>query len=175
MTAELTGTCLTLGDDRPAIRFSRAYDQSVEQVWRFVTEPDRTDHWFPSRLRMELRPGGTAHFSGDPHQADDTGTVLDADPPRHLSFTWGGDELHLDLEALDTGRSRLTLTNILGAANAAARNAAGWEVCLLALDAVARGERHGGPHSADAADWHHYYRAYLDAGFPSGAPVPDPG
>ncbi|MFJ3305328.1 SRPBCC family protein [Streptomyces sp. NPDC086549] len=172
MTADRTGTYLTLDDGRPAVRFSRVYDHPVERVWRFVTDPDETVHWFPSRLRIEGEPGGTVHFSGDPHQADGTGTVLAVDEPRHLSFTWGGDELRFGLEALDGGRTRFTLTDVLAERNAAARNGAGWEVCLLALDAVVRGERHGGPHSADAADWQEYYRAYLDAGIPSGAPVP---
>lgn len=172
MPVELTGTSLTLADGRSAVRFSRVYDQPVEHTWQFVTDPDKTDHWFPSRLRLELRPGGTAHFSGDPHQADDTGEVLAVDEPRLLSFTWGGDELRFDLDALDARRTRLTLTDVLGAADAAARNAAGWEVCLLALDAVVRGERHAGPHATDAVHWQRYYQAYLDAGVPSGAPIP---
>jgi uncharacterized protein YndB with AHSA1/START domain len=167
-----TGTYLTLDDGRPAVRFSRTYDHPVERVWQFVTDPDELVHWFPSRAEIELRPGGTVTFSGDPHIEDSTGRVLAVDPPRHVSFSWGGDELHFDLEPLADKRTRFTLTQILEAENTAARNGAGWEVCLGALDAHARGEDAGGPHAGALAPWKEFYRGYLAAGVPSGAPVP---
>ncbi|MEU1200943.1 SRPBCC family protein [Streptomyces sp. NPDC005813] len=175
MSAErtgLTGTYLTLDDGRPAVRFSRTYDHPVDRVWQFVTDPDELAQWFPSRAEFEPRPGGTVTFSGDPNTADSQGRVLAVDPPRHLSFAWGGDELHFDLEALDDERTRFTLTDVLGAADTAARNGAGWEVCLAALDAKARGEHPEGPHTGAGAPWKEFYRGYLEAGVPSGAPVP---
>ena len=168
MAADLTGTYLTLDDGRPAVRFSRTYDHPAERVWQFVTDADELAHWFPSRAEIELRPGGMIRFSGDPHMADSTGRVIAVDEPRHLSFEWGGDELHFDLEALDEKRTRFTLTNVLSAADTAARNGAGWEVCLTALDAKAHGEQAAGA----SAPWKELYRAYVDAGVPSGAPVP---
>ncbi|MHA5047755.1 SRPBCC family protein [Streptomyces sp. SD15] len=167
-----TGTCLTLDDGRPAVRFSRTYEHPVDRVWRFVTDADELAGWFPSRPEIELRPGGTITFSGDPHAADSTGHVIAVDPPRHLSFDWGGDELCFDLEALEEKRTFFTLTDILAAENTAARNAAGWEVCLAALDATARGERVEGPHAGATAPWKEIYRGYVEAGVPSGAPVP---
>src|SRR5689334_2879045 len=100
MAAELTGTFLTLDDGRPAVRFSRTYDHPVDRVWQFVTDPGELAHWFPSRAEIELRVGGTITFSGDPNMEDSTGTVLAVHPPRHLSFSWEGDEMHFDLEAL---------------------------------------------------------------------------
>ncbi|MER6984918.1 SRPBCC family protein, partial [Streptomyces carpinensis] len=139
MSADLTGTYLTLDDGRPAVRFSRTYDHPVERVWHFVTDPGELAQWFPFRAQMDLRPGGTITFSGEKGAEDFTGTVLAVGPPRHLSFGWGGDELHFDLERLDDKRTRFTLTNVLAAENTAARNGAGWEVCLAALDALARG------------------------------------
>ncbi|MFE1839019.1 SRPBCC family protein [Streptomyces sviceus] len=166
MAADLTGTYLTLDDGRPAVRFGRTYDHPVARVWQLVTDAGELGHWFPSRAEIELRPGGTIKFSGDPHMEDSTGRVLAVDEPRHLSFEWGGDELHFDLEPLDEKRTRLTLTNVLSAADTAARNGAGWEVCLTGLDARARGERRDGP------QWKELYQAYVDAGVPSGAPVP---
>ncbi|WP_030323158.1 SRPBCC family protein [Streptomyces sp. NRRL B-3229] len=166
MAADLTGTYLTLDDGRPAVRFSRTYDHPADRVWRFVTDADELAHWFPSRAEIELRPGGAIRFSGDPHMPDSTGRVLAVDEPRHLSFEWGGDELHFDLEELDDKRTRFTLTNVLLAADTAARNGAGWEVCLAALDAHARGEH------PESRPWKDLYEAYVDAGIPSGAPVP---
>ncbi|MGX9888141.1 SRPBCC domain-containing protein [Streptomyces sp. NPDC002276] len=64
MSVDLTGTWLALGDGRPAVRFSRVYDQPLDRVWQFVTDPDELAQWFPSRAEFELRPGGTATFSG---------------------------------------------------------------------------------------------------------------
>ncbi|GGV64218.1 SRPBCC family protein [Streptomyces griseoloalbus] len=172
MAAEPTGTFVTLDDGRPAVRFSREYDHPVDRVWRFVTDPDELAHWFPSRAEIDLRPGGAVAFSGDPRLEDSTGRVVAVDPPRHLSFEWDGDELHFDLEQLADERTRFTLTNVLGAENTAARNSAGWEVCLAALDAWARGERFEGPHAGARAPWQELYAAYVAAGMPSGAPVP---
>lgn len=172
MAAELTGTYVSLDDGRPAVRFTRVYDHPAERVWRFVTDPDELAQWFPSRAEFDLRPGGTVRFSGDPNMPESTGTVLAVEAPRHLSFEWGGDELRFDLEELDGERTRFTLTNILGAQNAAARNGAGWEVCLSALGAKARGERFEGPHAGMSTSWKEYYEGYVRAGIPSGAPVP---
>ncbi|MER5601335.1 SRPBCC family protein [Streptomyces sp. NPDC002265] len=173
MPVDLTGTCLTLEDGRTAVRFERTYDHPVERVWRFVTDADELVHWFPSRAEIELRPGGTVAFSGDPHMPPSTGRVVHVDPPRALCFDWGGDELCFDLAEARDGRTRLVFTDVLGQADAAARNGAGWEVCLAALDALARGERPAGPHSGTGVHWKEYYDAYVAAGVPSGAPIPD--
>ncbi|WP_406463676.1 SRPBCC family protein [Streptomyces sp. NBC_01622] len=172
MSVDLTGTYLTLEDGRPAVRFSRVYDQPLDRVWQFVTDPDELAQWFPSRAEFELRPGGTVTFSGDPNMPESTGKVIAVDPPRHLSFEWGGDELHFDLEEVEEKRTRFTLTNVLSAEDTASRNGAGWEVCLAALDAKARGERAEGPHAGAGAPWKEFYDGYLAAGIPSGAPVP---
>ncbi|NEE22050.1 SRPBCC family protein [Streptomyces sp. SID7499] len=172
MTADLTGTYLTLDDGRPAVRFSRVYDHPVDRVWQFVTDADELERWFPSRAEIELRPGGTVRFSGDPHMEDSTGRVLAVDPPQHLAFEWGGDEIRFDLEETGEKSTRFTLTNVLDAQDSAARNGAGWEVCLTALDARARGEDTAGPHAGADAPWKELYAAYVAAGMPSGAPVP---
>ncbi|MGA5116108.1 SRPBCC family protein [Streptomyces pseudogriseolus] len=172
MAAEPTGTFLTLDDGRPAVRFVRDYDHPVDRVWRFVTDADELVHWFPSRAEIDLRPGGAVVFSGDPALEDSTGRVVAVDPPRHLSFTWEEDEIHFDLEELGEKHTRFTLTNVLGAENTAARNSAGWDVCLSALDAWARGERFEGPHAGPDAPARALYEAYVAAGVPSGAPYP---
>jgi uncharacterized protein YndB with AHSA1/START domain len=166
------GSYAPLDDGRPAVRFTRTYDHAIERVWRYVTDPAELAHWFPSQVEIELRAGGVIRFHGDPNMPESTGRVLAVDAPRHLSFSWGGDELRFDLEALDEGHTRFTLTNVLEAADTAARNAAGWEVCLDALDAADRGESFDGPHAGTLAPWKVRYDAYVEAGLPSGAPVP---
>ncbi|OLT33109.1 toxin [Actinomadura sp. CNU-125] len=167
-----TGDYLTTGDGRPAVRFVREYDHPIERVWRAVTDADELAHWFPSRVDIELRAGGTIRFSGDPNLPESTGRVLAVEVPRHLVFTWGDDELRFDLEPVGAERTRFTFTHVLAATDTAARNAAGWEVCLAFLDARIRGETLQGPHAGASAPWEEHYNAYIAAGVPSGAPVP---
>lgn len=172
MTVSNPGSYLELDDGRPAVRFERVCDHPVQRVWALVTDPAGLAHWFPSpTITLDLVVGGTIRFSGDPHMPDlvSAGEILAVDAPRRFAFTWGGDELHFDLEPLGPNRTRFTLTNVLEAGNTAARNAAGWDVCLAALDAHADGRPAPG---AAAPSWRDRYAAYLAAGLPSGAPVP---
>ncbi|MER8057816.1 MULTISPECIES: SRPBCC family protein [unclassified Streptomyces] len=174
MPTDLTGTYRALDDGRCALRFGRVYDRPVEHVWRFVTDPGELWRWFPCPAEMELRPGGTVRFGADPARPGATGEVNAADPPRHVSFTWGPDELRFDLEPLAEVGTRFTFTDILGVPDTAARTAAGWEVCLTCLDALARGEHPTGPPTRPTPLWRRYYDGYVGAGLPSGAAVPDP-
>ncbi|GAA4984164.1 hypothetical protein GCM10023205_62680 [Yinghuangia aomiensis] len=162
---------LPVDDGQPAVRLRRTYPHPVGRVWEFVSDPAELARWFPSRVAIDPKPGGEVRFSFDAGMPDSTGEVLAAEAPRHLAFTWGPDELRFDLEAFDGG-TRLTLTNVLAEENTAARNAAGWDVCLDALDAAARGEAYDGPHAGPTPEWRAYYAGYVTAGFPSGAPVP---
>ncbi|MER5950095.1 SRPBCC family protein [Streptomyces sp. NPDC001904] len=165
----LTGDYLTLDDGRPAVRLTRTYRRPVEKVWSYASDPAELARWFPSTFEVdELRPGAVIRFYDDPHLPESTGTVLAADAPHHLSYTWGADELRLDVEPLGDGDTRLTLINVLERADTAARNAAGWEVCLHALDAADRGEAE----APSGPAWKELYDAYIVAEFPSGAPVP---
>ncbi|GGK78759.1 hypothetical protein Sme01_22580 [Sphaerisporangium melleum] len=157
---------------RPAVRFERTYDHPIGKVWTAVATPEGLAHWFPSAVELEPHAGGKISFAGDPHMEPSTGTIVAFEPPRRLAFTWFEDELHFELEPLGEGRCRLTLVNVLGEADTAARNAAGWSVCLNELDRHVAGAQAEGPHSATAAPWRPYYDAYLAAGLPSGAPVP---
>ena len=131
----------------------------------------KPQRWFPSTLTIEPRVGGAVTLSGDPHMPDSAGVVLAYDPPRAVAFTWGADEVHLALEPGGNG-CVLTLINVLDEAPAAARNAAGWAVCLAQLDRLLRGEAPGGPHAADAQNWRPHYDAYVAAGLPSGSELP---
>jgi len=166
------GTYVEL-DGRPAVRFARTYPHPADRVWAAVATPEGLGHWFPAQVALELRVGGTVRFTGDPYTDDRPGTVLVCDPPRHLAFTWGDDELYFDLEGVGAGECRLTLTNVLAQRNAAARNAAGWAVCLGELDKHLAGGAAEGPHSRSALPWQPLYEAYVEAGLPSGAEVPE--
>ena len=159
-------------DGRPAVRFERTYAHQVERVWAAISDPHELAHWFPSSVELEPRAGGTISFTGDPHSSQQTGVVLAFDPPRHLAYTWGGDELHFELEPLAPEQCRLVLINVLADRSAAARNAAGWDVCLDELAKLLLGRPGGGPHAESATPWQSRYDAYVAAGIPSGADIP---
>jgi hypothetical protein len=103
---------------------------------------------------------------------DSIGTVLVCDPPHRLGYTWEGDELHFELKSLPDGHCCLTFISVLAQRDAAARDSAGWTVCLAELDRLLAGGPAAGPHSESALDWQPIYRQYIAAGMPSGAPVP---
>lgn len=157
---------------RPAVRLVRRLPHPPERVWAAVTEPSEMAHWFPSAVTIDARPGGTMTFSDDPNTTPTTGTVLEYDPPRRCAFTWDGDEVHLDVAPSPDGGSVLTLTNVLDARDAAARNAAGWTVCLDELAGSLDGTGAGGPHADGAEPWRPVYEAHVAAGLPHGAAIP---
>ncbi|MEV6156116.1 SRPBCC family protein [Nonomuraea sp. NPDC052129] len=159
-------------DGRPAVRFQRTYPHPIERVWRAVTEPGELTHWFPQNVTMDAREGGKIEFSGDPHMDSITGTILVWDPPRCFAFTWGGDELRLELAPDGAGGCTFTLVNVIQAQDAAARNAAGWAVCLAELDKVVAGQPADGPHGKSAESWREHYDAHVADGLPSGAEIP---
>jgi uncharacterized protein YndB with AHSA1/START domain len=160
-------------DGRPAVRFERTFPHPVERVWAAITEPGELVRWFPSAVELEPRAGGSVRFSGDPYTEGSTGVVLAWEPPHRLAFSWGADELHITLEDAGGGSCRFVLVNVLDDRTAAARNAGGWHVCLAELVKVLDGVPSRGPHSEDTEPWEPVYRAHVEAGLPSGAPVPD--
>lgn len=170
------GTFASVGG-RPAVRFDLEYHHPIQQVWRAVAEPDRARQWFPSALTFERRAGGAVRFTGDPNMSDGEGVVLEHDPPRLLAFTWGDGEVHIALEPVGEDRCRFVLTNVLTADDEAARNAAGWTVCLGELDKVVQGEATRGPHAVPSSAWQAAYESYVRSGMPAGAPIPgaEPG
>jgi uncharacterized protein YndB with AHSA1/START domain len=160
-------------DGRPTVRFERIYDLPIDRVWALVSEPAELAHWFPfPQVRIDLVMGGEAEFTGDPNApgAVVSGRVTAVDPPHLLAFDWGGDELRFELTRLDAARTRLVFTDLLEARDAAARNAAGWELCLRALSARGAGEPV--PARGGRQAWQARYAAYVESGMPSGAVVP---
>lgn len=159
-------------EGRPAVRFARTYPHSAERVWSAITEPEQLKQWFPFHTVIEPQVGGVVHFSGNPHAPDFTGRVLVYEPPRRLAFSWGDSELQFELEALEDGRCRLTMTDFLEAENTAARNGAGWSMCLRELDKLLADEETAGLHSTESRSWQEYYESYIAAGVPHGAAIP---
>ena len=120
--------------ERPVLRFQRHLARPVGDVWHAVTDPDAMRAWFPTRIVIDQwQVGATLSHVFEDHEVDPLpGTVLEWDPPRRVAFTWGTDTITFELRATGDGTT-FVLTEELGAA-VAARNAAGWEICLERLE-----------------------------------------
>jgi uncharacterized protein YndB with AHSA1/START domain len=129
---------LTL-EGRPTVRVERRFPHPIEKVWRAVTTPEHLRQWFPTSVEVDLRPGGVMRFGAIDGDAGAIGTVLTVDAPRHLTFTWGGDQLTFELVP-DGDETTLTLIHSFDDRYGAASFATGWELCLLGLRSVLAGE-----------------------------------
>ena len=161
-------------DGRPVLRFERRVDHPVAAVWAAITEPGELGQWFPSEIEGEMRAGARLAFRFPEHDAipDMVGEVTDFDPPRELGFRWGEDQLRFELAAAEhDSHTDLRFTVLLGSADKAARDGAGWHICLDRLEAVVGGA--GDAELKRISDgWREHYDAYARRGFPAGAPVP---
>ena len=120
---------------RALLRFERHLTRPIETVWQAATDTGQMRAWFPTRIEIDewkVGAGLTHHF--DNHDIDPLpGMVLDWDPPRRASFTWGEDTITFELSPAEDGGTHFVLTEELAAPHAA-RNAAGWDACLDNLE-----------------------------------------
>lgn len=164
-------------DDRPALSFERRLSHSIEVVWRAITEAGELQHWFPSRIDVdELREGAemTFRFEDMPLDAPSTmtGRVTGYDPPRLFEFYWGEDHLRFELEPLaNEAACLLRLTVLLDERDKAARDSAGWHVCLDRLESALDGTNGPAPGGSDE-NWRELYEEYQRRGTPAGAEIP---
>jgi uncharacterized protein YndB with AHSA1/START domain len=151
---------LDIGDGRSTLRFERLIRHPRDRVWRAVTDPDELQQWFPTAVVYEPRVGAPMQFDfGGQHGLDVwPGEVLEWDPPNVFAFAWAKDVLRFELS--DEGdATRLVFTHSFAhEPGKEARDAAGWEACLEALDALL-----GGESEPEMGDWarHHDEHAAL--------------
>ncbi len=164
-------------EDTPTLIFERRLSHPVDRVWQAITGPDELRHWFPSKVVVdELSAGAGLSFEFEDMPLDApstlTGRVTEFDPPRVFGFTWGEDHLRFELDPVDgdTGCS-LRLTVALGTLDKAARDAAGWHVCLDRLGRFVDGED-GPAVTGVGGDWRELYEEYERRGAPVGAAIP---
>ncbi|HEX3734519.1 MAG TPA: SRPBCC family protein [Solirubrobacterales bacterium] len=125
-------------DGKPALRFERVLRHPPERVWQALTEPEEESAWHPTPARFEPRVGGRVEYVPGGHVADmPDGEVTDYDPPHLLGYYWTADgvesnHLRFEIRPHDDG-SLLTLTHTFEDRLKAARDGAGWHVCLNAL------------------------------------------
>jgi uncharacterized protein YndB with AHSA1/START domain len=161
-------------DGQPVLCFERRIDHPVAAVWTAITDAGELAKWFPSTITGEMRAGGRLGFSFPDHDEvpDMAGEVNEYDPPSKLGFNWGEDHLRFELSpAGDGSGTDLRFTVVLGSADKAARDGAGWHVCLARLEASLGGA--GEKELKQINDgWREHYDEYSRRGFPATAPIP---
>ncbi len=161
----------TAHDDsvRKSVKLTREYPLGDWALWKFLAEEHLIKQWFPGSYTFEPWDGGILNFhTEDPTDAEGA-VVIQYEAPHHFSFTWGGNEVDYQVESLDDSHVRFTLTDTLEQGDQAARNAAGWELCLNNLDRIVAGEA---PTEFSWDEWREYYNAYIAQGFEHGAEIP---
>jgi uncharacterized protein YndB with AHSA1/START domain len=161
-------------DGRPALRFDRRLPHPVDSVWRAVTEPAELAQWFPTTVEVDLRPGGAMTFRFPDGAFPEThGEVTELDPPRRFAFSWGEELLRFELEPAEGGAAcDLRFTHVLSRRDAAARDMAGWHVCLDSLAQRLGGGAAGAPATGVSDRWQALYDEYQRRGVPAGAAIP---
>ena len=129
--------------DRWQLTFERRLAHPPERVWRAITEPEHLAAWFPAAIEGEWEAGAALRFVMPQDEAPDTeGEMLVYDPPRALEYRWGEETLRFDLRP-DGDGCVLTFVNALDELGQAARDAAGWHVCLDLLGCHLAGQGAG--------------------------------
>lgn len=121
---------LEQGNGEITLRFVRRLPHPPAKVWRALTEPEHLATWFPTSVEGELAAGSTLRFGFKQMQAPPfDGTMLAFDPPTLMELIWGDERLRFEL-APATGGTLLTFTASFAELGRAARDGAGWHVCL---------------------------------------------
>ena len=110
-------------------------------VWEALTDPAQLSEWAPFDADRNLGTVGTTvklTTVGAPTLHVTETTVMRADAPRALEYTWGGFDVRWELEALGGG-TRLTLWTSIDR-RFISMGAAGWHICLDVLDRLLAGQ-----------------------------------
>jgi uncharacterized protein YndB with AHSA1/START domain len=158
--------------DRYELRFERRLAHSRERVWRAITEPPHLAAWFPTRIDGERRAGAPLRFVFE----HDEGPALDGellvwDPPAVLELRWDQELLRFELAPADDGGCVLTFVNTFAELGTAARDAAGWHVCLEHLAHELAGTT---PPWDDGARWVEVHGRYAAAFGPAATAIGPP-
>jgi uncharacterized protein YndB with AHSA1/START domain len=157
--------------DRWRLRFTRELAYPPEKVWRAVTEPDHLDAWFPQRILGDWAAGAPLKFesrSGEFPSFD--GEVLACEPPTLLEFRWGSDVIRFEIVP-DPRGCTFVLTDTFAELGKAARDAAGWHVCLDFLEQHLQG---AAPLWSSGEHWMQVHPGYVEKFGPDAATMGPP-
>ena len=117
----------------------RELRHSPEKVWQALTDPAQLREWAPFDADGNLGTVGTVKLTtvGTPAPHVSETRVTRADAARLLEYSWGGQEMRWELEAVGGG-TRLTLWHNIDR-RFISMGAAGWHICFDVLDRLLGG------------------------------------
>lgn len=120
--------------------FTRDFAHDPGTVWDAITKADQVAQWMPFRPDHDLVAlGDVGLIQTDGSEEELQGRVLEVQPPSSLIYLWGADHLRFDLVPTDTGTS-LGFIHTFNDHNSASGIAAGWHLCLAALELLLDGK-----------------------------------
>jgi uncharacterized protein YndB with AHSA1/START domain len=161
--------------DVSILRYERHLAHPQQKVWRAITEDAGLAAWFPTTMEGARRAGAPLHFSFRHGEAEPfDGEMLAFVPPSLMELRWADDILRFELEPDATSSAcilRLTVT--FAEHGKAARDAAGWHVCLERLATDRDGN---GPSWQPPERWRVVHRDYVQRLGPEASVIgPPPG
>jgi uncharacterized protein YndB with AHSA1/START domain len=135
-----SGAKIEKGGEKWTLILVRELRHSPEKVWQALTDPTHLREWAPFEADGNLgRVGNAVKLTtvGAPSPHVTETTVTRADPPKLLEYTWGGNDMRWELEALGGGTRLKLWTNINR--RYIAMGAAGWHICFDVLDRLLGG------------------------------------
>jgi uncharacterized protein YndB with AHSA1/START domain len=74
---------------RPSFVYVTYIATTAERLWQALTSAEFTERYmFGRRVESSWAVGAPVRYWGRDGKLSDSGTVLEADPPRHVVFTW---------------------------------------------------------------------------------------
>lgn len=112
--------------------WERTYPQSLERVWKAISNHDEITAWMKFPTQLEPRVGGAIRIDFS-SQGSLEGTVCNFEPPYLLIYTWGDSLVNWKLEADATG-TRLHFSHVGVRPELLAGLGAGWHAFLDRLE-----------------------------------------
>ena len=131
---------LVANPPRWTLRLQRTFAQDRDAVWQAITDPDALARWTPIRPDRVLTSTGPVRLTAvDGSNGVHDSQVRAVSAPESLTYLWGDDQLRFSLFEEGDG-TLMTLAHTMDDHNAAASTAAGWHLCLGALELLLNGE-----------------------------------
>lgn len=153
------GADVTKEGPRWTLALVRTYRHPIARVWEALTDPEHLREWSPFDASGSLaKPGATVILTtvGAPQPQVTPTTISRAEPPTLLEFEWGGHPIRWELEPMGEGTRLKLWTSI--PKNYIAMGAAGWHICLDAMDRHLAGAPIGRMVGMDALKFEGWHR-----------------
>src|SRR5262245_22906470 len=169
-----TGAHVRKGGEKWTLILVRELRHPPEKVWRALTDPEHLREWAPFDADGSLGTVGTkvkltTLRATTPHVSETS--VTRADAPKVLEYTWGGNDIRWELEALNGG-TRLTLWHNIDR-RFISWVAAGWHICADVLARLLSGTPIGRIAGAEAMKFSGWQRLTGEYAKQFGAQTPN--